>query len=78
MIGVRFPAELGIFLSATASRPTLGPTQPPIQEIPEVLSPGVKRSVREADHSPQSSAEVRECVELYLHSPIRLHDMMLS
>jgi hypothetical protein len=29
----------------------------------------VKRLGREADHSPPSSAEVRECVELYLHSP---------
>jgi hypothetical protein len=26
---------------------------------------GVKRPGREADHSPQSSAEVKECVELY-------------
>jgi len=24
---------------------------------------------READHSPPSSAEVKECVELYVHSP---------
>jgi hypothetical protein len=31
--------------------------------------PGVKRSGRKADHSPPSSAEVKECVELYLHSP---------
>jgi hypothetical protein len=31
--------------------------------------PGVKRSVREADHSLPSSAEVKECVELYLHFP---------
>jgi hypothetical protein len=30
--------------------------------------PGVKRPGREADHSPPSSAEVKECVELYLHS----------
>jgi hypothetical protein len=30
---------------------------------------GVKRQEREADHSPPSSAEVKECVELYLHSP---------
>jgi hypothetical protein len=29
---------------------------------------GVKRPGREADHSPPSSAEVKECVELYLHS----------
>jgi len=28
---------------------------------------GVKRPGREADHSPPSSAEVKECIELYLH-----------
>jgi len=26
-------------------------------------------SGREADHPPPSSAEVKECVDLYLHSP---------
>jgi hypothetical protein len=31
--------------------------------------PGVKRQGREADHSPPSSAEVKEWVELYIHSP---------
>jgi hypothetical protein len=31
--------------------------------------PGVKLPGREADHSLPSSAEVKECVELYLHSP---------
>jgi hypothetical protein len=29
---------LGIFLIATASRPALGPTQPPIQWVPDALS----------------------------------------
>jgi len=29
---------------------------------------GVKRPGREADHSPPSSAKVKEWVELYLHS----------
>jgi len=58
--GVRLSAEAGIiyyllfFLFATASSPALGPTQPPIQ-----LAPGVKRPGREADHSPPSSAEVK-------------------
>jgi len=33
------------------------------------LSLGVKQPGREADHSPPSSAEVKELVELYLHSP---------
>jgi hypothetical protein len=38
--------------------------------------PGVKRTGREADHSPPSTAEVKECVKLYLHSPIRLHGVV--
>jgi hypothetical protein len=50
-------------------RPALGPTQPPIQWVPGTFSFGVKRPGREADHSPQSSAEFKECLELYLHSP---------
>jgi len=29
----------------------------------------LQRPGREADYSPPSSAEVKECVELYLHSP---------
>jgi hypothetical protein len=60
---------VGIFLFTTASRTALGPTQPPIQWVPGALSLGVKRPGREASHSPLSSAEVKECVELYLHSP---------
>jgi hypothetical protein len=51
---------LGIFLFTTASRTALGPTQPPIQCVPGALSLGVKRPGREADHSPPSSAEVKE------------------
>jgi hypothetical protein len=50
---------LGIFLFTTASRQALGPTQPPIQWVPGALSLGVKRPGREADHSPPSSAEVK-------------------
>jgi hypothetical protein len=60
---------LGIFLFTTVSRTVLGPTQPPLQWVRGALSLGVKRPEREADHSPPSSAEVKECVELYLHSP---------
>jgi hypothetical protein len=55
---------LGIFLFTTASRTTLGPTQPPIQWVPGALSLGVRRPGRKADHSPPSSAE-----ELYFDSP---------
>jgi hypothetical protein len=61
---------LGIFLFTTAvSRTALGPTQPPIQWVPRALSLGLKPPGREADHTPPSSAEVKECVELYLHTP---------
>jgi hypothetical protein len=66
--GLRSGRGLGIFLF-TASRTTLGPTQPPIQWVPGVLYLGIKRPGREADHSPPSGAEVKECVEIHLHSP---------
>jgi hypothetical protein len=38
------------------------PTQPPIQWVPGALSLRVKRPGCEADHSPPSSAKVKECV----------------
>jgi hypothetical protein len=57
------------FKLSTTSRTALGPTQPPIQWVPGAHSLGVKRPGREADHSPPSSAEVKECVDLYIHSP---------
>jgi hypothetical protein len=60
---------LGIFLFITAPRTALGPTQPPIQWVPAALSLGVKRPERKANRLPPSSAEVKERVELYLHSP---------
>jgi hypothetical protein len=31
--------------------------------------PGGKEAGREVDHSPPSRADVKECVELYIHSP---------
>jgi hypothetical protein len=42
-----------------AFRTALGPTQPPIQWVPEVVSLGVKWPRREVYHSPPSSAEVK-------------------
>jgi hypothetical protein len=42
---------------------------PPIQWVPGALSLGVKHQGRKADRSPPFSAEVKECVELHLHSP---------
>jgi hypothetical protein len=57
---IPYTLEAGIFPFTAASRPALGPTQPPIQWVPRALSLGVKRPGREADHSPPSSAEVKE------------------
>jgi hypothetical protein len=67
-----------LFLFATASRPELGPTQPPIQRIPWALSLGVKRPRREADHSPPSSAEVKNAWSYTSTSSIRLQGMVLK
>jgi hypothetical protein len=68
-----------IFLTFTLlSRPALGYTQPPIQWVPGALSPGVKRSGREADHSPPASAKVKKNVDLHIHSPICLPGVVLN
>jgi hypothetical protein len=75
---VRFQVEVGIFLFIIASRTALGHTHPPTQWVRGALSLGVKRPQLEPDHSPPSSAEVKECLELYLHSPIHLHGVLLS
>jgi hypothetical protein len=50
---------LRVFVFTTAFRTALGPTQPPIQWEPGSPSLGVKLPEREADHSPPSSAEVK-------------------
>jgi hypothetical protein len=46
-------------IPGSAYTPTLGPTQPPIQWVPGALSPRVTRQGREADHSPPTSAVVK-------------------
>jgi hypothetical protein len=58
-LGFDFRQVLGIFIFATASRPALGPTQFPIQWVPDALSPWIKRRGLEADHSFLSSVEVK-------------------
>jgi hypothetical protein len=60
---------LGISLFTTAPRTVLQPTQPPIQWVTWALSLGVNKLGHEAGHSNQTTAEVKECVDLYLHSP---------
>jgi len=61
MTGIQLPAGamMGSFLFTTLSRLTVGPTQPPVQWLPGVLTPGVKRPGREAGRSPLASAEVK-------------------
>jgi hypothetical protein len=66
-IGVRFPAGAGNFSFRHRVHTGSRPTQPPIRWVQDALSLGVNRPGREADHSPASSAEVKECEELYLH-----------
>jgi hypothetical protein len=48
------------FSSSKSFRRALGFTQPPIQWLPGVLSPGVKRPGREADYSSPASGEVKK------------------
>jgi hypothetical protein len=66
-------AQKGFFLFTIASRPVLGPTQPPIQWVP-----GVQRTGRESDHSPPSSAEVKNALSYTSAPAIRLHGVVLS
>jgi hypothetical protein len=72
MIGVRFPAGNRNFPLRHHVQTGSGahPASYPMCTV--------KRLAREADHSPPSIAEVKECVEIYLHSPIRLHGVVLS
>jgi hypothetical protein len=63
------PSRVKNFLFSTSSRPALGPTQPPIQWVPVVFSPGVKRPGREADYSPPTSAEVKK-TWIYTSTPL--------
>jgi hypothetical protein len=57
------------FSFVTMSRLALGSTQPPIQQVPRFLSPWVKQLGCEADHSPPSSAEVKN-VWRYTSTPL--------
>jgi hypothetical protein len=59
MAGVQILAGQETFLYCIMSRLALGPIQPSIQWVLEALSPGIKRPGGEADHSPPSSAEVK-------------------
>jgi hypothetical protein len=59
--GVKFRAGtmMGFFPFATASGPAPGPTQPHTQRASQALTSSLKRPERDADHSPPSSAEIK-------------------
>jgi hypothetical protein len=54
------------FLYSTSSREDLGPTQSLIKWVLGALSPEVKQPGCEADHSPQTSAEIKE---MWVYTP---------
>jgi hypothetical protein len=64
---VRFPAGAGNFSLHRRVQNGFGAHPASYAMGTRALSLGVKRPGREADNP--SSAEVKECVELYLHSP---------
>jgi len=57
--------------------PALGPTQTPIQWVSGARSLWVQRQEREADHSPPSSAEVKNTWRYTLTPSISLHGAVL-
>jgi hypothetical protein len=73
-IGVRSPAGARIFPLSSVSRPALGPTQPPVEWVPGVLSLGVKsgRGVMLTTH-PHQVPRSRMCRSYTSSPPKGLH-----
>ena len=66
-----------ISLLSKTFRPDLGTTQRPLHWVLRVLSSGVKPPERAADHSPPSSAEVKnEWGSTSTPPPVRLHGVV--
>lgn len=53
------PQGQGILLFSLMSISSVGCTLSPTQGLPAVVFPGIKQQGNEADHSPPSSAEVK-------------------
>jgi hypothetical protein len=64
-IDVRILAGVRAFFCSVASRLALVPSQPPIQLVRGVLSPGVKWPLHECIHSPSHTSQVR--IERVIH-----------
>jgi hypothetical protein len=67
-VGVPSPGRIKNFFFSTSPRPSLGPTQPPIQRVTGAFTPGVDRPGLEADHSPPTSAKVKN-MWMYTSTP---------
>jgi hypothetical protein len=67
--GTTLPLPYHVQTRPDQTRQALRPIQPPIQWAPGAILLGVKWLGCEADHSHPSSAEVKECMKLDLHSP---------
>jgi hypothetical protein len=78
MIGVRFPAVAGNFSLRHRVYTGSEAQQPPIQGVHGAFSLGENLPGRDSNHSLQSSDEIKEFVELYLHSHIRHHGVVRS
>jgi hypothetical protein len=70
--------RLGIFLFNTASRTALELTKPLTGWVPRAVPLEVKWAGCEADHSPPSSAEVKDEWSYTSTLPVRLIGMVLS
>jgi hypothetical protein len=69
---------MGFFLFTIASITVLGPTHPPIQGVPGALTPGVKWVGHVADHSPPSTAKLKNVCSCTSTPPTHLHGVVLS
>jgi hypothetical protein len=74
MTGVRFPAGAVIFVFVTASRPSLGPTQPPIQwvsggsfSVGKVVLPHTEQCTARNKHS---TIVIIEFTQLFYHTEL--------
>jgi hypothetical protein len=59
MTGYRLDDRCCTPITATTSRPLLGPTKTPVQRVPVVRSPRMNGSECEVSHSPLSGGDVR-------------------
>jgi hypothetical protein len=74
---VGFRVLVGSKIFFMSSTPVLGSTQPPIQQVPGALSRGLGgQSLKLISHP--NKCRVQENVDLYIHSPIRLHRVMFN